>query len=235
MLIGTVCCLLTSYNLQCTLLHEPCGTKLRCFTNKSFNISIWFKQSDLTSLLVSSEQLLWNRLYCAIVSDNTEVFSSFLGARVKTFEESDSGTSGACLLKETNQSLDDTKTLEISGQENNQFLERVAETNFISDCERHKGNLIGDCSDVSKPDSNISENTEASRININELAPSSEVENGREDIQQSNGETPAKGIVDVINGRFGESGDTLLHVASRSSRTEIVLRLLECGADPAVK
>ena len=169
------------------------------------------------------------------MSDNREVFSSVLGARVKTFEKSESGTSGVCLLKETNQALDDTKTLEISGQENNQILERAAETNIISDCERHEENLIVDCSDVSKPDLNISENTEPSGININEQAASSEVENGREDIQQSNGETPAKGIVDVINGRFGESGDTLLHVASRSSRTEIVLRLLECGADPAVK
>ena len=163
------------------------------------------------------------------------MFSSVLGARVKTFEKSESGTSGACLLKETNQALDDTKTLELSGQENNQFLQRAAETSIISDCERHEENLIVDCSDVSKPDLNISENTEPSRVNINEQAASSEVENGREDIQQSNGETPAKGIVDVINGRFGESGDTLLHVASRSSRTEIVLRLLECGADPAVK
>ena len=169
------------------------------------------------------------------MSDNREVFSSVLGARVKTFEKSESGTSGVCLLKETNQALDDTKTLEISGQENNQILERAAETNIISDCERHEENLIVDCSDVSKPDLNISENTEPSGININEQAASSEVENGREDIQQSNGETPAKGIGDVINGRFGESGDTLLHVASRSSRTEIVLRLLECGADPAVK
>ena len=169
------------------------------------------------------------------MSDNREVFCSVLGARVKTFEKSESGTSGVCLLKDTNQALDDTKTLKISGQENNQFLERAAETNIISDCERHEENLIVDCSDVSKPDLNISENTEPSGININEQAASSEVENGREDIQQSNGETPAKGIVDVINGRFGESGDTLLHVASRSSRTEIVLRLLECGADPAVK
>ena len=169
------------------------------------------------------------------MSDNREVFSSVLGARVKTFEKSESGTSGVCLLKETNQAVDDTKTLEISGQENNQFLERAAETDIISDCERHEGNLIVDCSDVPKPDLNISENTEPSGININEQAASSEVETGREDIQQSNGETPAKGIVDVINGRFGESGDTLLHVASRSSRTEIVLRLMECGADPAVK
>ena len=163
------------------------------------------------------------------------MFSSVLGARVKTFEKSESGTSGVCLLKETNQALDDAKTLEISGQENNQFLERAAEANIISDCERHEGNLIVDCSDVSKPDLNISENTEPLRININEQAASSEVENGREDIQQSSGETPANGVVDVINGRFGESGDTLLHVASRSSRTEIVLKLLEFGADPAVK
>ena len=45
----------------------------------------------------------------------------------------------------------------------------------------------------------------------------------------------SKRLLDAINGCFGEGGETLLHVASRSSRTDIVLSLLEFGANPAVK
>lgn len=169
------------------------------------------------------------------MSDNTEVISSVLGTSVKTSGERESESGRACLLQDTNQALDDTRAPEISGQENNQFLESDAEANIISDRERHEDNLTVNCSDVSKPDSNFNENSEPSSINVNEQSDNSEVKNGRKDVQQSDGETPAKDIVDVLNGRFGEGGDTLLHVASRSSRTEIVLRLLECGADPAVK
>ena len=163
------------------------------------------------------------------------MISSVLGARVKTSGESESESSGACLLREKNNVLDGTRAPQISGLENIQFLDSDAEANIISDCERQDNNLNVDCSDVSKHYSNFNENSEPSRINVNEQSDNSEAKNGRGDVQQSEGETPAKGIVDVIDGRFGESGDTLLHVASRSSRTEIVLRLLECGADPAVK
>lgn len=193
------------------------------------------KTENWLSFSVSSEQLLWNRLYSAIVSDNIEVISSVLGANVKTSGESELESSGACLLREKNNVLDGTRAPQISGQENIQFLDSDAEANIISDCERQDNNLNVDCSDVSKPYSNFNESSEPSRINVNEQSNNSAVKNGRGDVQQSDGETPAKGIVDVINGRFGESGDTLLHVASRSSRTEIMLRLLECGADPAVK
>lgn len=168
------------------------------------------------------------------MSDNIEVISSVLGASVKTSGESESETRGACLVQETNQALDDTSTTEISGLENNQLLESDAKVNINRNREQHECNSNVNCSDVSKPDSNINENAKSARINMNEQSASSEVKIRREDLQQS-GETPSKGIVDVINGRFGENGDTLLHVASRSSRTEIVLRLLECGADPAVK
>ena len=51
----------------------------------------------------------------------------------------------------------------------------------------------------------------------------------------SNGDMSPRSVLDVINGCFGEGGETLLHVASRYSRPEIVLTLLECGADPVVK
>lgn len=163
------------------------------------------------------------------------MISSVLGANVKTSGESELESSGACLLREKNNVLDGTRAPQISGQENIQFLDGDAEANIISDCERQDNNLNVDCSDVSKPYSNFNENSEPSRINVNEQSDNSAVKNGRGDVQHNDGETPAKCIVDVINGRFGESGDTLLHVASRSSRTEIMLRLLECGADPAVK
>lgn len=163
------------------------------------------------------------------------MISSILGASVKTSRESKSESSGACLLREKNHALDDTRAPQISGQENIQFLDGDAEANIISDCKRQDNDLNVDCSDVSKPYSNFNENSEPSRINVNEQTDNSAVKNGRGDVQHNDGETPAKCIVDVINGRFDESGDTLLHVASRSSRTEIVLRLLECGADPAVK
>lgn len=163
------------------------------------------------------------------------MISSVLGASVKTSGESELESSGACLLREKKRVVDGTRAPQISGQENIQFLDSDAEANIISDCERQDNNLNVDCSDVSEPYSNFNESSEPSRINVNEQSDNSEVKNGRGDVQHSDGETPAKGIVDVINGRFGESGETLLHVASRSSRTEIVLSLLECGADPAVK
>lgn len=216
------------HKLQCTLLCEPCRNKGALPLIYLLVISPWLKPRELTSFSVSSEELLWNRLYCAIVSDNIDVISSVLGASVKTSGESGLGTSGACLLQDTNQALDDTSAPEISGQENNHILESDVEANIISGFERREDNL-------NVNDSNFDENSEPSRINVNEQAADSGVKNERKDVQQSDGETAAKGIVDVINGRFGESGDTLLHVASRSSRTEIVLRLLECGADPAVK
>lgn len=64
----------------------------------------------------------------------------------------------------------------------------------------------------------------------------SNTESGKTRDQKTNdGDTSSKSVLDVINGRFGEGGDTILHVASRASRTEIVSMLLESGADPAFK
>ena len=70
---------------------------------------------------------------------------------------------------------------------------------------------------------------------VNEDLASSGINSEREGSPSRNGEMSSARISDVINEQFGEGGNTLLHVASRSSRKEIVLRLLECGADPAVK
>ena len=62
------------------------------------------------------------------------------------------------------------------------------------------------------------------------------VEETREADQEGSAcDMSSKRLLDVINRCFGEGGETLLHLASRSSRTDIVLSLLEFGANPAVK
>ena len=78
-------------------------------------------------------------------------------------------------------------------------------------------------SDDLKTDSNINKSVKCTKTDTIEELASSGISN------------EFARILDVINEQFGEGGDTLLHVASRSSRREIVLRLLECGSDPAVK
>ena len=163
-----------------------------------------------------------------------EVISSILGVSVKSAGEPDLKTGEACLPQATNQALDDTRKSGISDLENNELLESDAEVTRT--CERRRErNLHVNTSDDSKPDSKINEDSNSARITINEQAISSELTHGCEVDKPSNGDAPSRKTLDVINGRFGEGGDTLLHVASRSSRTEIVLTLLECGADPAVK
>lgn len=60
---------------------------------------------------------------------------------------------------------------------------------------------------------------------------------GCSDIERNdcNGDNSPMIIAELINGRYGELGETLLHGASRFSQTEILLMLLNHGADPAVK
>ena len=171
------------------------------------------------------------------MSENKQVISSILGVSVKSSEERELETSEPCLPQETDQGLDDTSksTCSITHLEKNQMLKKDTEVEIMRTCETLECNFNMDASDDSKPESDIKEDPKSTSIDISEQAASLEVTNGRGDVQQSNGELPSKRIADVISGRFGEGGDTLLHVASRSSRTEIMLRLLECGADPAVK
>ncbi|XP_078375747.1 LOW QUALITY PROTEIN: tRNA endonuclease ANKZF1-like [Oculina patagonica] len=198
------------------------------------------KKSESVEMLrngeeVSPEQHLWNRLYCAIVSENKEVISSILGVNVKSSGEPESDSSETRLPGETSQALEDASKSDISSLEKNQLLESDAKENINRTCEGHERNLNENVNDDSKSDPDIKEDAKSTKVTSNEQASSLEVTNGCGAVQQSNGEIPSKRIEDVINGRNGEGGDTLLHVASRSSRTEIVLRLLECGADPAVK
>lgn len=187
------------------------------------------------SFSVSLEQHLWNRLYCAIVSENKEVISSILNVSVKSSGERESETCETCLPEETGQALGDTSKSDMSHLEKDQMLEKDTEVNMERTCEKQECNSNLNASDDSKSDPDVKEDTKSTSIDINEQPTILEVRDGCEDFQRSNGEIPSKRIEDVINGRYGEDGDTLLHVASRSSRTEIVLRLLECGADPAVK
>ena len=161
------------------------------------------------------------------MSENKQAISSILGVSVKSSEERELETCEPC--------LNDACKSSIAHLEKNQMLEKDTEVEIMRTCETLECNLNMGASDDSKPDSEIKEDPKSTSIDISEQAASLEVSNRRGDIQQSNGELPSKRIADVISGRFGEGGDTLLHVASRSSRTEIVLRLLECGADPAVK
>ena len=78
------------------------------------------------------------------------------------------------------------------------------------------------------------EDTRTSSISL--CQSKTRVEETREADQEGSAcDMSSKRLLDVINRCFGEGGETLLHLASRSSRTDIVLSLLEFGANPAVK
>ena len=172
-------------------------------------------------LSVSPERRLWNRLYCAIVSANIGVISSLLGGSVQSNGKACINTESASVLQEKNESMEETTKSGVLEIEINDSVRSEDEGNKTSD-------------DL-KTDSNINRSVKCTKtVTIEELA-SSGISNEFEDSPSRNGELSSARILDVINEQFGEGGDTLLHVASRSSRREIVLRLLECGSDPAVK
>ena len=172
-------------------------------------------------LSVSPERRLWNRLYCAIVSANIGVISSLLGGSVQSNGKACINTESASVLQEKNESMEETTKSGVLEIEINDSVRSEDEGNKTSD-------------DL-KTDSNINRSVKCAKtVTIEELA-SSGISNEFEDSPSRNGELSSARILDVINEQFGEGGDTLLHVASRSSRREIVLRLLECGSDPAVK
>ena len=172
-------------------------------------------------LSVSPERRLWNRLYCAIVSANIGVISSLLGGSVQSNGKACINTESASVLQEKNESMEETTK---SG-----VLEIEINDSVTSEDEGNK------TSDDLKTDSNINRSVKCTKTDTIEELASSGISNEFEDSPSRNGELSSARILDVINEQFGEGGDTLLHVASRSSRREIVLRLLECGSDPAVK
>ena len=157
------------------------------------------------------------------MSANIGVISSLLGGSVQSNVKACINTESASVLQEKNESMEETTK---SG-----VLEIEINDSVTSEDEGNK------TSDDLKTDSNININRSVKCTitdTIEELA-SSGISNEFEDSPSRNGELSSARILDVINEQFGEGGDTLLHVASRSSRREIVLRLLECGSDPAVK
>ena len=172
-------------------------------------------------LSVSPERRSWNRLYCAIVSANIGVISSLLGGSVQSNGKACINTESASVLQEKNESMGETTK---SG-----VLEIEINDSVTSEDEGNK------TSDDLKTDSNINRSVKCTKTDTIEELASSGISNEFEDSPSRNGVLSSARILDVINEQFGEGGDTLLHVASRSSRREIVLRLLECGSDPAVK
>ena len=172
-------------------------------------------------LSVSPERRSWNRLYCAIVSANIGVISSLLGGSVQSNGKACINTESASVLQEKNESMGETTK---SG-----VLEIEINDSVTSEDEGNK------TSDDLKTDSNINRSVKCTKTDTIEELAISGISNEFEDSPSRNGELSSARILDVINEQFGEGGDTLLHVASRSSRREIVLRLLECGSDPAVK
>lgn len=155
------------------------------------------------------------------MSANIGVISSLLGGSVQSNVKACINTESASVLQEKNESMEETTKSGVLEIEINDSVRSEDEGNKTSD-------------DL-KTDSNINRNVKCTKsVTIEELA-SSGISNEFEDSPSRNGELSSARILDVINEQFGEGGDTLLHVASRSSRREIVLRLLECGSDPTVK
>ena len=191
------------------------------FALKSGSFTCCNRYNFIFFLSVSPERRSWNRLYCAIVSANIGVISSLLGGSVQGNGKACVNTESASVLQEKNESMEETTK---SG-----VLEIEINDSVTSEDEGNK------TSDDLKTDSNINRSVKCTKTDTIEELASSGISNEFEDSPSRNGELSSARILDVINEQFGEGGDTLLHVASRSSRREIVLRLLECGSDPAVK
>ena len=155
------------------------------------------------------------------MSTNIGVISSLLGGSVQSNGKACVNTESASVLQGKNEGMEETTK---SG-----VLEIEINDSVTSEDEGNK------TSDDLKTDSNINRSVKCTKTDTIEELASSGISNEFEDSPSRNGELSSARILDVINEQFGEGGDTLLHVASRSSRREIVLRLLECGSDPAVK
>ena len=176
------------------------------------------------------------------------MISSILGVSVTSTAKDDLQQEGDCSPKESNQDLNRENSC-LSGVEENESLE-------INEDIIRTGEDCESCDSV-KLDYSLTGAEETVRTNRTEQGASSNLhnsilnskaertENSRDqskkgteetkELERNNGEVSFKSVLDVINGCFGEGGDTLLHVASRSSRTDIVSMLLESGADPALK
>ncbi|XP_074623468.1 tRNA endonuclease ANKZF1-like [Acropora palmata] len=159
----------------------------------------------------SPEQRLWNRLYCAVVSGDKEVISLILGVRGADAENNSSHHRDNCSPKEAKEELDCNN----AGILNAEQLTEPSENEKDRSCSH---NFVS-TSDSLRIDNAINDNEGCSGIERNDC----------------NGDNSPMKIAELINGRYGGLGETLLHGASRFSQTEILLMLLNHGADPAVK
>ena len=201
------------------------------FVLKSGSFTCCNRYNFIFFLSVSPERRSWNRLYCAIVSANIGVISSLLDESVQSNGKPCINIDSASVLQEKKEGMEETKKSGVSDIEINDSVTSEDEGNKTS--ERQGCDLYVHTGDDLKTDSNRS--VKCTKTDTIEELASSGISNEFEDSPSRNGELSSARILDVINEQFGEGGDTLLHVASRSSRREIVLRLLECGSDPAVK
>lgn len=143
------------------------------------------------------------------MSGDKEVISLILGVKGTDAENNSSDHRDNCLPKEANKELDcnNAGNAEKLTEPSENAKDRSCSHNFVS------------TSDSLRIDNAINDNEGCSGIE----------ENGR------NGDNSPMIIAELINERYGELGETLLHGASRFSQTEILLMLLNHGADPAVK
>ena len=167
------------------------------------------------------------------MSANIGVISSLLDESVQSNGKPSINIDSASVLQEKKEGMEETKKSGVSDIEINDSVTSENEGNKTS--ERQGCDLYVHTGDDLKTDSNINRSVKCTKTDTIEELASSGISNEFEDSPARNRELSSAGILDVINEQFGEGGDTLLHVASRSSRREIVLRLLECGSDPAVK
>ena len=145
------------------------------------------------------------------MSGNKEVISYILGMRGADAENNSSHHRDNYLPEEANQELDCNN----DGLLNAQKLTEPSENAKDQTCAH---NFVS-TSDSLKINNEVNGNEGCSRIEGNDR----------------HGDTSPVIIAELINGRYGELSETLLHAASRFSQTEILLMLLDNGGDPAVK
>ena len=145
------------------------------------------------------------------MSGDQEVISHILGVRGADTENNSSHYRDNCSPKEANEEWDCNNASILNAEKltepSENAKDRSCAHNFVS------------TSDSLRIDNAINDNEGCSDIKRNDC----------------NGDNSPIIIAELINGRYGELGETLLHGASRFSQTEILLMLLNNGADPAVK
>ena len=186
------------------------------------------------------------------MSGNTQVISSILRNSVDSTGQKDLtcegvpkadgnyGNSGINELQESDLENDRKvkgtgknfdSSLQVQGSESCRFDGSLKQCDTESDSSEYTDLKIHELKGVVR---SREEDTRTSSISLCQSKTRVE-ETGEADHEVSACDISSKRLLDVINRCFGEGGETLLHVASRSSRTDIVLSLLEFGANPAVK